>query len=86
MYISLRCQSMQALRMVLQMGVKPAWFSSCNATTEVVTSHIPENGLASIGDLRSYMIKSDLPDVGDSVVPELLLKVLEPYRKEGMPS
>ncbi|KAM0932569.1 putative transcription factor WD40-like family [Dioscorea sansibarensis] len=72
-----------ALRMVLQMGVKPAWFSSCNATTEVVTSHIPENGLASIGDLRSYMIKSDLPDVGDSVVPELLLKVLEPYRKEG---
>ncbi|KAA8523002.1 hypothetical protein F0562_009425 [Nyssa sinensis] len=34
-----------------------------------------------LGDLRSYMI--DLPPVGDSVVPEMLLKVLEPYRKEG---
>ncbi|KAJ0985684.1 hypothetical protein J5N97_004040 [Dioscorea zingiberensis] len=72
-----------ALRMVLQMGVKPSWFSSSNTTMEAFTSYIPENGLASIGDLRSYMIKSDLPDVGDSVVPELLLKVLEPYRKEG---
>ncbi|PPR83858.1 hypothetical protein GOBAR_AA36856 [Gossypium barbadense] len=36
---------------------------------------------SSTGDLRSYMI--ELPPVGDSVVPELLLKVLEPYRKEG---
>lgn len=84
--ISLQCESIQALRMVLQMGVKPSWFSSCNTTMAGVTSHIPENGLASVGDLRSYMIKSDHPDVGDSVVPELLLKVLEPYRKEGMPS
>lgn len=24
-----------------------------------------------------------LPSIGDSVVPEMLLKVLEPYRKEG---
>lgn len=36
---------------------------------------------SSTGDLRSYMI--DSPPVGDSVVPELLLKILEPYRKEG---
>ncbi|KAE8698360.1 histidine kinase 3-like [Hibiscus syriacus] len=33
------------------------------------------------GDLRSYMI--ELPPIGDSVVPELLLKALEPYRREG---
>ncbi|KAG1346198.1 hypothetical protein COCNU_06G000270 [Cocos nucifera] len=37
---------------------------------------------ASVQDLRNYMIDSTLPAVGDSVVPELLLKVLEPYRKE----
>ncbi|CAM8960182.1 unnamed protein product [Rhodiola kirilowii] len=65
-----------ALRMILQLGVKPSWFNT-NSTTH---NHIP--GMASsLGDLRSYMI--DLPPVGDSVVPELLLKVLEPYRKEG---
>ncbi|KAL9685127.1 hypothetical protein QQ045_022574 [Rhodiola kirilowii] len=65
-----------ALRMILQLGVKPYWFSTKSTTH----NHIP--GMTSpIGDLRSYMI--DLPPVGDSVVPELLLKVLEPYRKEG---
>lgn len=62
--------------MILQLGVKPSWFNT-NSTTH---NHIP--GMTSmIGDLRSYMI--DLPPIGDSVVPELLLKVLEPYRKEG---
>jgi hypothetical protein len=30
------------------------------------------------------MIETTLPPIGDVVVAELLLKVLEPYRKEGM--
>jgi len=64
------------VRMILQLGVKPAWFNTCSATID--KSH---EIASSSGDLRSYMINS--PPVGDSVVPELLLKVLEPYRKEG---
>ncbi|GFY99724.1 transducin family protein [Actinidia rufa] len=66
----------EALRMILQLGVKPAWFNTCSTTIEK-----RHGTAASTGDLRSYMI--DSPPVGDSVVPELLLKVLEPYRIEG---
>ncbi|KAL7093492.1 hypothetical protein ACP275_11G043500 [Erythranthe tilingii] len=66
-----------ALRMVLQMGVKPSWFDAFSTAMNEV--HIP--GTPSAGDLRGYMI--DSPRVGDSAVPEMLLKVLEPYRKEG---
>ncbi|CAL5438889.1 unnamed protein product [Camellia sinensis] len=65
-----------ALRMILQLGVKPAWFNTCSTITDM-----RPGTASSTGDLRSYMI--DSPPVGDSVVPELLLKVLEPYRKEG---
>ncbi|VVB04812.1 unnamed protein product [Arabis nemorensis] len=36
---------------------------------------------SSFKDLRSYMIQ--LPPLGDPVVPEMLLKILEMYRKEG---
>ncbi|KAE7998910.1 hypothetical protein FH972_003405 [Carpinus fangiana] len=69
-----------ALRMILQLGVKSSWFNTCSTTIEKRPHLIP--GTASYtGDLRSYMI--ELPPVGDSVVPEMLLKVLEPYRKEG---
>uniref|UniRef100_A0A2P2K3Z9 WD repeat-containing protein 11 n=1 Tax=Rhizophora mucronata TaxID=61149 RepID=A0A2P2K3Z9_RHIMU len=69
-----------ALRMILQLGVKPSWFNTCSTMIDKRPHSIP--GTASpTGDLRSYMI--DLPPVGDSVVPEMLLKVLEPYRKEG---
>lgn len=71
-----------ALRMILQLGVKPSWFSVCTATKDRHPYQIPGTGSSS-GDLRSYMIDSRLPAVGDAVVPELLLKVLEPYRKEG---
>ncbi|KAG8367427.1 hypothetical protein BUALT_Bualt16G0070700 [Buddleja alternifolia] len=63
-----------ALRMILQLGVKPSWFDPFAAY-----SQIP--GTPSAGDLRGYMI--DSPRVGDSAVAEMLLKVLEPYRKEG---
>jgi hypothetical protein len=70
----------QALRMILQLGVKPSWFNTCSTTIDKRPHLIP--GTASFkGDLRNYII--DLPPVGDSVVPEMLLKVLDPYRREG---
>ncbi|XP_058074403.1 uncharacterized protein LOC131223110 isoform X2 [Magnolia sinica] len=72
-----------ALRMILQLGVKPSWFNTCSTTTDRFPDHIRGNAPISAGDLRGYMIESNLPPVGDSVVPELLLKVLEPYRREG---
>ncbi|XP_021634010.1 WD repeat-containing protein 11 isoform X3 [Manihot esculenta] len=69
-----------ALRMILQLGVKPSWFNTCGTAIDKRPHSIP--GTASpAADLRSFMI--DLPPIGDSVVPEMLLKVLEPYRKEG---
>ncbi|KGN65649.2 hypothetical protein Csa_019596 [Cucumis sativus] len=62
-----------ALRMILQLGVKPSWLKK----KPQLVSGVSGGG----HDLRSHMI--DLPPVGDSVVPEMLLKVLEPYRIEG---
>lgn len=64
--------------MVLQLGVKPSWFS-------ILADKTPRQNprTSSAGDLRSYMIDTTLPTIGDSVVPEMLLKVLEPYRREG---
>ncbi|KAK1614663.1 hypothetical protein QYE76_020180 [Lolium multiflorum] len=70
-----------ALRMILQLGVKPSWFE-CN-NTDKVGSNSFKAAPATFGDLRTCMIETALPPIGDSVVPELLLKVLEPYRKEG---
>lgn len=67
---------LQALRMIFQLGVKPAWLNTCSTTMDKL-----QGTAASTEDLRTYMI--DSPPVGDSVVPELLLKVLEPYRTEG---
>ncbi|PQP98599.1 WD repeat-containing protein 11 [Prunus yedoensis var. nudiflora] len=69
-----------ALRVILQLGVKPSWFNTSSTTLDKRPHLIPGTPKSS-EDLRSYMI--DLPPVGDPVVPELLLKVLEPYRKEG---
>lgn len=68
--------------MILQLGVKPSWFNICS--TGMLDGHNLEEDATSVGDLRSYMVETALPAVGDPVVPELLLKVLEPYRKEGM--
>ncbi|RVX11120.1 hypothetical protein CK203_013178 [Vitis vinifera] len=64
----------------LAIGVKPHWFNTCS-TTKDKRHHLIPGTASGAGDLRSYMI--DSPPVGDSVVPEMLLKVLEPYRKEG---
>ncbi|KAL6223872.1 hypothetical protein ACLB2K_002729 [Fragaria x ananassa] len=69
-----------ALRMILQLGVKPSWFNTCSTSLDKRPHLIPGTPKSS-EDLRSYMM--DVQTVGDPVVPELLLKVLEPYRKEG---
>lgn len=69
-----------ALRLILQFGVKPSWFDTSVTVMDKGHSRVSRT-LSSAGDLRSYLI--DSPPVGDSVVPELLLKVLEPYRREG---
>ncbi|PIA65494.1 hypothetical protein AQUCO_00100772v1 [Aquilegia coerulea] len=45
----------------------------CNTTKDNISYRNPGTG-SSAGDLRSYMIESFLPHVGDSVVSELLLK------------
>lgn len=66
--------------MILQLGVKPSWFDAFSTAMNEAYSHVP--GTPSAGDLRGYMI--DSPRVGDSAVPEMLLKVLEPYHKEGL--
>ncbi|XP_057768049.1 uncharacterized protein LOC130988263 [Salvia miltiorrhiza] len=68
-----------ALRMILQLGVKPSWFDALSTVMSVEYSYVP--GTPSAGDLRGYMI--DSPRVGDSAVPEMLLKVLEPYHREA---
>ncbi|KAL5208008.1 hypothetical protein ABZP36_032443 [Zizania latifolia] len=70
-----------ALQMILQLGVKPSWFE-CNNGDKLASSSF-KAAPATFGDLRSYMIETTLPPIGDSVVAELLLKVLESYRKEG---
>jgi len=67
--------------MILQLGVKPSWFNTCSTTIEKRPHSLPGTP-TSTGDLRTYMI--NIPPLGDSVVPEMLLKILEPYRKEGI--
>lgn len=71
---------LQALRTILQLGVKPSWFNTWSTTTDDANHQVP--GTPTAGDLRNHMIES--PRIGDSVVPEMLLKVLEPYRREGI--
>lgn len=66
--------------MILQLGVKPSWFDAFSSVMNEEYSHV--SGTPSAGDLRGYMI--DSPQVGDSAVPEMLLKVLEPYHREGL--
>lgn len=66
--------------MILQFGVKPSWFNTCSTTIRKRPHLIPGTP-SSTEDLRTYMI--NIPPLGDGVVPEMLLKVLEPYRKEG---
>ncbi|KAL9249032.1 WD repeat-containing protein [Drosera capensis] len=69
-----------ALRMILQLGVKPSWFNTSGTTINRRPHHIPGAALPS-EDLRNYIIHEQ--QFGDAAVPEMLLKVLEPYRQEG---
>ncbi|XP_074269146.1 uncharacterized protein LOC141592404 isoform X1 [Silene latifolia] len=69
-----------AFRMILQLGVKPSWFNTSSTMIDKRPHQIPGTP-KSAEDLRSYMI--DTFPVGDVAVPEMLLKVLEPYRQEG---
>nr|GEX29993.1 hypothetical protein [Tanacetum cinerariifolium] len=69
-----------AFRLILQYGVKPSWINTSNAIPDKPNSQLSRN-LSGVKELRSYLI--DASPVGDSVVPELLLKALETYRKEG---
>eukprot|EP00250_Pteridium_aquilinum_P015429 c22572_g1_i1 orf=475-4656(+) len=66
-----------ALRMLLQLGVQPSWFS------DQFSQVLKENTESIDGDLRSYMLETSLPGLGEAVVAELLLKALEPYRRAG---
>ncbi|VFQ67396.1 unnamed protein product [Cuscuta campestris] len=69
-----------AMRTILQLGLKPSWFNTFGPT--MVKGHYDFNETpSSTSDLCSYMLHSSC--IGDSVVPEMLLKVLEPYRREG---
>ncbi|KAI5069331.1 hypothetical protein GOP47_0015632 [Adiantum capillus-veneris] len=66
-----------ALRMLLQLGVQPSWFSDHFCQVSNMTSERVDV------DLRNYMLQTSLPRLGEVVVAELLLKALEPYRKAG---
>lgn len=68
--------------MILQLGVKPSWFNTSGTAIDKRPHLIPGTASSTV-DLRNYMI--DIPSIGDSVVPEMLLKVLELYRIEGWP-
>lgn len=70
--------------MILQLGVKPSWFNTSGTAADMFPHLIPDSPPTFAGDLRSYMIESALPPVGDPVVSELLLKVLQPYQREGV--
>ncbi|KAL6560909.1 hypothetical protein OROHE_006086 [Orobanche hederae] len=69
-----------ALRMILQLGVKPSWFDAFSSVMSQDYSNVP--GTPSAGDLRKYMIDSPTC-VADYAVPNMLLKVLEPYHREA---
>ncbi|KAH7442491.1 hypothetical protein KP509_03G091500 [Ceratopteris richardii] len=66
-----------AFRMLLQLGVRPTWFSDYSLQLSKGS-----NEGADV-DLRNYMLEKSLPGLGEVVVAELLLKTLEPYRKAG---
>ncbi|XP_057818736.2 uncharacterized protein LOC131031599 isoform X2 [Cryptomeria japonica] len=73
-----------AFRMLLQWGVQPSWFDAHISLNDIATTYTSGIPLTlEQKDLRKYMLDTTLPVIGDLVVPELLLKILEPYRKAG---
>lgn len=69
-------QLVQSLRVVLQQGVQPSWFV---LEVEGDVQRTPSRG----GDLRHHLLTPQNPIMGETVFAEVLLKVLEPYRKAG---
>lgn len=69
-------QLVQSLRVVLQQGVQPSWFT---LAVEGDLQRTPSRG----GDLRHHLLTPQNPIMGETVFAEVLLKVLEPYRKVG---
>ncbi|BFI33782.1 hypothetical protein AXG93_59s1230 [Marchantia polymorpha subsp. ruderalis] len=66
-----------AFRMLLQLGIKSSWFYVTPSTG--VEIHLGTRG----GDLRHFLLESSLPDIGETVAAEVLLKSLETYRRAG---
>lgn len=64
--------------MLLQLGIKSSWFYVTPSTG--VEIHLGTRG----GDLRHFLLESSLPDIGETVAAEVLLKSLETYRRAGM--
>ncbi len=76
---------LQSLRVLLQQGVQPSWFSLTAASMDeelVVKSAGQPLGTRG-GDLRHYLLETSTPMLGETVFAEVLLKTLEPYRKAG---
>jgi hypothetical protein len=74
-----------SLRVLLQQGVQPSWFSLTAASMDeelVVKSAGQPLGTRG-GDLRHYLLETSTPMLGETVFAEVLLKTLEPYRKAG---
>lgn len=67
----------QSLRVVLQQGVQPSWFTL--AVEGELLQRTPSRG----GDLRHHLLTPQNPIMGETVFAEVLLKVLEPYRRAG---
>ncbi|KAL2631416.1 hypothetical protein R1flu_016102 [Riccia fluitans] len=66
-----------ALRMLLQLGVKSSWFYVSPSTGAEIL--LGTRG----GDLRHFLLESSLPEIGEKVAAEVLLKSLETYRRAG---
>lgn len=71
--------SVQSLRVILQQGVQPSWFE---VAVEGNLQRAPSNS----GDLRHHLLTPQNPIMGETVFAEVLLKVLEPYRRSGKSS
>lgn len=75
----------QSLRVLLQQGVHPSWFTVETASTgEASFQRTPSQALGSRGgDLRHYLLSNQNPILRETVFAEVLLKALEPYRRAG---
>lgn len=71
----------QALRQLLQQGVQPFWVDASISSFE--GDHGGRSPGTPTGDLRQFLLDTSLPVLGETVVAEVFLKALDPYRKAG---